>query len=57
MAHTNIMIIEVGECAKVVEIEGFIWYHVVSPFSPGWEKTKVGSTPTGVCCLFAVDDG
>src|SRR6266851_5063687 len=45
MAQTNFMIIEVAGYAQVVEIERFIWYHVVRPFSPGWEKTNEAVHP------------
>ena len=54
MAQASFVIVEVAECATMVEIEGVIWYHVVRPFSPKMGENKVGSTPRQVCCPFTV---
>ncbi len=40
MAQASFVMTEVAERAMLVENEGIIWYHVVSSFSPKWEKTK-----------------
>ncbi len=40
MAQVSFVIVEVAERAVMVEKESIIWYRVVSPFSPRWEKTK-----------------
>ena len=55
LAQADFVIIKVASRAMTVEIEGVIWYHVVRPFSPRWEKTQEGGTPGGVCCPFTVD--
>ena len=55
MAQASFVIVEVAECATMVEIEGVIWYHVGSyPFSPEMGENKMGSTPRQVCCPFTV---
>jgi hypothetical protein len=54
MAQASFVIIEVAECATIVEIEGIFWYHVVRSFSPEMGENKMGSTPCQVCCPYAV---
>ncbi len=51
MAQASFVIVEVAERAMTVEKERVIWYHVVSPFAPRWEKTKWAAHPARCAAL------
>ena len=46
----SFVIVEVAECATMVENDGVIWYHVIRPHFKHRVKNKEGSTPGMVCC-------